>query len=78
MDPVTPKQAAKLLNVSEDHIRALIGDGSLMASNVGRGKVPRWRISRDEIESFKSRRVYRKPGQSVRRRRPSLIEVEYV
>ena len=75
---VTPKHAAAILNVSENHIRALIADGSLKAANVGRGKVPRWRIAREEIDAYLARRVHRKPGSSVRRKRPSLIGVRYV
>lgn len=78
MKTVTPKQAAMILQVSEDHVRSLIGDGSLKAANVGRGKVPRWRISIDELDSFQARRIYRKPGASRRRTRKSLIEVRHV
>ncbi|MDV6031662.1 MAG: helix-turn-helix domain-containing protein [Phycisphaera sp. RhM] len=73
----TPKQAAEILQLSVDTIRGLIGDGSLKAANVGRGRVPRWRISKEELESFHTRRILCQRGKSVRRRR-SLIEVRHV
>ncbi len=69
---VTPKEAALIMGMSVDHVRALIMDRSLKASNVGRGKkVARYRIDRKEIERFMERRTPA-PATKRNRRRPSM------
>ena len=76
---VTPRQAAEILAVSNDHVLALIRQGSLQATNVGRGKkLPRYRVSVKEIDAFMQRRQQRKAP--TRTRRPSIMEgvPEYV
>lgn len=48
----SPKEAAELLKVTNDHILRLIKSGKLLASNVGLGQRAVWRISHDEINKF--------------------------
>ena len=67
MSIYTPKQAAKLLHMSEDRVRELCASGELRASNVGKGKLrARWLITGDAIEQFLYDRVV-----SVDRKQPA-------
>ena len=76
---VTPRQTAELMNVSQSHVQQLIKQGALRATNVGRGKkLPRYRVSVEEIDAFMQRRQIRKAPK--RTRRPNIMEgvPEYV
>ena len=74
---VTPNQAAEIIGVGPDHIRALIGDHSIKATNIGRGKIARWRIERTEVESYMARHQRLNPTGRSRRRR-SVLPKRYV
>lgn len=77
---LTPREAAEIVGVSTDHVRSLIKQGSLVATNVGLGKrVQRWRVSPDELQAFIRQRRNR-PEPVRRRRRSDIMEgvPEYV
>ena len=42
---VSTGQAALCMGVSAEHVRRLIEDGSLLASDVGSGRKPRWNVA---------------------------------
>ena len=48
---------ARELGVSTAHVCKLIESGHLEAINVGAGKVPEYRVSRESIERFKENRT---------------------
>lgn len=74
---LTAKQAANRLGLTADSVRALINDGSLRASNFGRGRTPRWRVSEDELNSFiESRRKQKAPARKLNR--PMESEFRFV
>ncbi|HEY1066239.1 MAG TPA: helix-turn-helix domain-containing protein [Pirellulales bacterium] len=53
-------ETADHLRVTPDTVRDFIADGSLIAVNVARGRVARWRIDPDDLEAFKlARRAVR-------------------
>ncbi|MEL6110124.1 MAG: helix-turn-helix domain-containing protein [Planctomycetota bacterium] len=78
MKYLTPKQAAEIIGVGQDHIVHLIHSEVLAASNVSLGKKrPRWKISEDDIVAFMERRQKKSPPK--RRPRRKLREVpQYV
>lgn len=52
------RDVAELLNLSESQILRLIRTGRLKAYNHGVGKLPRFRIERDDLESYRLSAVY--------------------
>jgi excisionase family DNA binding protein len=64
---LTPEQAATRLNITEDHLRALVGEGVIGYINVGLGKKrPRRRFTEADIDDFIERRRERDtPCQSI-------------
>lgn len=79
MEPcLTVTEAAAIIGVSANHVRALIAQKALRATNVGRGKkLARWRITHAEIEDFLGRRQVQEPTTRRRRQEPKDY-VEYV
>lgn len=49
---LTPPEAAKIVRVSEEKIVAWIRAGKLRAANVSEGRVPRFRIHKDDLAAF--------------------------
>jgi excisionase family DNA binding protein len=47
-----PCEAAYTLGVSDRTVRRLIRAGKLRAKNIGAGKVPRYAVSREDVETF--------------------------
>lgn len=68
---LSPPEVAKMLRVSHAKILGWIATGDLRASDVAshRGQRPRWRISRDDLDSFLNRRAATPPPKAARRRR---------
>ena len=50
--PLSVKEAAKAVNLSESHIRRAIARGELPASNVGTAARPTWRIARADLDAW--------------------------
>ena len=46
---VPTSEAARVLGVSHQHALALIRDGRLQAINISRGRVPRYRVSLQDL-----------------------------
>ena len=70
--PLSPPQAARLLGVAPEQVRAWIASGELRAWNSATradGTRPRWKIDRESIEIFKARRAAQVAVRPVRRRR---------
>ncbi len=70
---LTTPQAAKLLGVNADKIRAWIACGELPAVNVvlAHGLTrPRWRIAEADLDAFKQRRAAQPGIRKTRRPRP--------
>lgn len=66
----TPAELAELWGCSGDHIRLLIADGELMATNIGRGgQRARWIISDEAVEAFLAKRKSVKEPKPKRRSR---------
>jgi excisionase family DNA binding protein len=54
---LTPQEAARRLNITEDQLSAFAQDGEIAYINVGRGKKwPRRRYEEDDIRDFLERR----------------------
>ena len=49
---LTPSEVAVRLGRSYDHVLRLIHSGVLRAFDDGAGKIPRWRVSEDDLEAF--------------------------
>jgi excisionase family DNA binding protein len=49
---LTPPQAAKLLGVGAEKVKAFIDRGELVAINLSMGDRPRWRIAPDALQVF--------------------------
>lgn len=65
---LTPTDVAQELRVTAEQVRSLIRKGELSAVNIGTGqKRPLYRISRQALDEFLSRRW--RPQQANRRRR---------
>lgn len=72
---LTSPQAAKLLGVNADKIRAWIASGELQATNVvlRRGLArPRWRITEADLAAFKQLRAA-EPRQPIQRRSKPVV-----
>lgn len=70
MDKVkTPPEAARLLRVKPEKVRAWIAKGELRAVNVGDRTRPRWRIMAADLASFLARRSATPPPKPAPRRR---------
>lgn len=68
----TPADLAEQWKCSPDQIRALIADGELEATNIGRGsRRARWIIRQESVEAFLSRRANRKTPKP-RHRKPAI------
>ena len=52
---LSPEDVAKLLNVSDKHVRNLIATGELEAVNIGTTK-KLWRVSAEHLERFRAAR----------------------
>ena len=74
---LTPPQAAKLLGVNADKIRAWIATGELKATNVvlrhGLAQ-PRWRIAEADLEAFKRLRAAQPVARKTRQPRPQPLD----
>jgi excisionase family DNA binding protein len=72
-----PSQAAELLGVNADKIRAWIASGELKATNVAlrRSSHPRWRIAEADLEDFKLARSAQPARQPVRRPKRVLLDI---
>lgn len=67
---LTPPEIAKLLRVSPEKVLGWIRGAELRAVNVGNGTRPRYRVSREALDSFlQAREVRPPPPRRVRRRR---------
>jgi excisionase family DNA binding protein len=64
---LTPPEAAKIVRVSEEKIVVWIRAGELRAANVSEGRVPRFRIHRDDLQSFLRSREPVPPEDAGRR-----------
>jgi excisionase family DNA binding protein len=49
---LTPPEAGKIVRVSEEKIVVWIRAGKLPAANVSEGRVPRFRIHKDDLAAF--------------------------
>lgn len=47
-----PCEAAFAMDVCDRTVRRLIAAGKLRAKNIGAGKVPRYAVSREDVETF--------------------------
>ncbi|TGN80511.1 DNA-binding protein [Bradyrhizobium yuanmingense] len=65
---LTPEQAASRLNITEDHLRDLVNEGTIGYINVGLGKKrPRRRFTEADLNDFIERRRGREtPCQSIK------------
>ncbi|MBP3958707.1 helix-turn-helix domain-containing protein [Gemmata sp. G18] len=71
--PLTVSQAAEWLGISVAALLALIHAGRLTASNVGLGsRRPRWRVTRDALETFLAAHATSPKRVAVKRRRKAL------
>ena len=68
---LTPPQVSALLGVGHEKLLAWIHSGELRAVDLSatRGKRPRWRISRQALDDFLSRRSASPPAKPRQRRR---------
>ena len=73
---LTPPEIAKLLRVSSEKVLGWIRKAELTAINVGDGSRPRYRIRREDLDSFlRSREVQSPEPRAARgRRKPSPPE----
>ncbi|HEY1065008.1 MAG TPA: helix-turn-helix domain-containing protein [Pirellulales bacterium] len=70
---LSAEEVAAHLGVTIGFVRSYIAAGTLVAVNVGRGKVPRWRIDLQDLEAFKVARRAVRDVQSAKSkfRRPA-------
>jgi len=67
MSLLTPAEVADRLRFARaDRVYEMINAGELLASNVGSGSRPRWRVSEVELERFLARRE--KPVRAKRKK----------
>lgn len=66
---LTPPEIARLLRVSPDKVAAWIRSGRLRATNVGAASRPRWRVSREDFDTFLDSRQNPVPAAPDRRRK---------
>lgn len=68
---VNPPTVARMLGINVDKILTWIHTGELRAIDVSttRGQRPRWRISRESLDAFLTRRSATPPPKKQRRRR---------
>lgn len=64
------REVAESLGVHTKTVRRMIGDGSLSAVNISRGRRPTWRVAAEDLERF---RQMRRTGFIVRRRAPTRV-----
>ena len=77
---LTPPQVSALLGVGHDKILAWVHSGELRAVDLSatRGKRPRWRISRDDLDVFLACRSATTPPKTrQRRRQPDNVTTFY-
>ena len=68
---LTPPQAAKMLGVGAEKVKAFIDRGELVAFNLSMGIRPRWRIAPESLQAFlNSRSNHPKPTPKPKRRSP--------
>jgi excisionase family DNA binding protein len=70
----TVQSAAEALHRSEDHIVRLINDGTLRASNIGRGKHRDFVITEEAIDDMLAKTAYVPPTKTPLPRRRKLPE----
>ena len=70
---LTPPEVGEILGVGHNKILDWVHAGELRAVDLStsRGKRPRWRISRHDLESFLARRSATPPPTTRRQRQPS-------
>ncbi len=66
---LTPPEIAKTLRVSSEKVLGWIRKAELTAINVGNGTRPRYRVRREDLESFLKSREVRPPAPRARRTR---------
>lgn len=72
---MTPPEIAKLLRVSPDKILGWIRSGRLKAVNLGNGYCrPRYRVSRESLETFLNLRAVQPPPPHIPRRRKHVSD----
>lgn len=54
--------AARLLSLTRQHVASLIHSGDLRGYDVSNGKIPRWRIAREDLAAFLASRMARGSG----------------
>ncbi len=64
---LTPPEIAKLLRVSSEKVLGWIRKAELTAINVGDGNRPRYRIRREDLDSFLRSREVQPPAPRTRR-----------
>lgn len=71
---LTVREVAELLGIRQHSVLALIHKGELRAFDVSleRGGKPRWRIARDELDSFMTRRTHQAAPPRRRHRSRSI------
>ena len=76
---LTPQKIGELLGVGHDKVLGFIRTGELRAIDLSttRGKRPRWRISRDDLDAFLARRSATPPPKPRRQRRQPDDVIEY-
>ncbi len=75
---LSPEAVARQLGISGDKVRSWIASGQLTAYNLAtslRGAKPRWRILREDLETFLAGRRATGPApRQQRRQKPKLPE----
>jgi excisionase family DNA binding protein len=64
---LTPPEIAKLLRVSSEKVLGWIRKAELTAINVGDGNRPRYRVRREDLDSFLGSREVQPPAPRIRR-----------
>lgn len=64
---LTPPEIAKLLRVSSEKVIGWIRKAELTAINVGEGSRPRYRVRREDLDSFLRSREVQPPAPRTRR-----------
>lgn len=69
LELMTAPEVAKLLRVNQVKVNQWIRSGELLATNISQGeKLPRYRVSRADLEAFLAARSTRPSKQKPRRR----------
>ena len=59
---MTPRDVAEKLGMSPEHVRILIKTGQMRAYTFGSKKLPRYKVSEEQLEEFLSLRAIKEEG----------------